>query len=214
MAALIVIAIIIAVLAIIFFIPIKCAAYISYTNNTLDQSLDLKYGFIRIRLPEKKEKVSEAVEKSAEDADKEAEDKPDKVKLAVSFARGNIAEIKEAVYKILGYMFRRAVTINLLDIKLIFGTEDAMQTGLLFGAAAAFIYNVLGVMDKKMRLRKHREEVKPDFKNPHIFAELEAIITTNLFNIAVLAVIFLRCFLPLYKKYKSLKGELNNGKSD
>ncbi|MGN1116931.1 MAG: DUF2953 domain-containing protein [Candidatus Ornithomonoglobus sp.] len=214
MAALIVIAIIIAVLAVIFFIPIKCAAYLSYTNNTLDQSIDLKYGFIRIRLPEKKEKVSEAAETAAEDTEKEAEDKPNKVKLAVSFVRGNIAEIKEAVYKILGYMFRRAVTINLLDIKLIFGTEDAMQTGLLYGAAAGFVYNVLGVMDKKMRLRKHREELKPDFKNPHIFAELEAIITTNLFNIAALAVIALHNGIPLYKKYKSLKGELNNGKSD
>lgn len=214
MGVLIVAAIIIAVLASILFIPIKCAAYLSYTNNTLDQSLDLKYGFIRIRLPNKTEKVSEEAEEAAEAADKEAEDKPDKVKLVISFIRGNFNEIKEAVYKILGFMFRRAVTINLIDIKLIFGTEDAMQTGLLFGTVAAFVYNVIGVMDKKMRLKKHKEELKPDFKNPHIFAELEAIITTNLFNIAVLAVIALRCALPLYKKYKSMKGEPDNGKSN
>ncbi len=214
MGVLIVAAIIIAVLASIFFLPITCTAYLSYTNNTLDQSLDLKYGFIRIRAPEKKEKASRAADEAAEDTDKEAEDRPDKVRLVISFVRGNITEIKETIYKILGYMFRCAVKIKLLDIKLIFGTEDAMQTGLLFGAAAAFVYNVLGVMDKKMRLKKHKEELKPDFKNPHIFAELEAIITTNLFNIAALAVLALSGGIPLYKKYKSMKGEPNNGKSD
>ncbi|MDD6763575.1 MAG: DUF2953 domain-containing protein [Clostridiales bacterium] len=207
MTVLIVAAIIIAVLAIIFFIPIKCEAYLSYTNNVLDRSFDLKYGFIRIRLPKSKETVSEAADETAKDAEKETEEKPDKVKSTISFVRANITELKEALCKILGYMFRHAVTINQIDIKLIFGTEDAMQTGLLFGAAAAFIYNVLGVMDKKMRLRKHREEFKPDFKNPHIFAEAGAIITTNLFNLAALAVIMLLQILPLYKKHKSMKGE-------
>lgn len=199
MRALIVIAIILAVIALILLIPIQCTAYLSYANDEFDEALDLKYGFFRLKLPH----FQQETEEDEGDAEPAAEQKPGKLKRLISFVRGNFTEMKEALYAILGYLFRRAVKINKLAIKMVLGTSDAMETGLLYGAVAAFIYNAVGVMDRKMRLKEHEINLKPDFKTPHIFAEFEAIITTNLFNLAVLLVIFLRRGMPLLDKYHS-----------
>lgn len=206
MTALIVLAAILAVSLAALFIPIKCEAYLSYANDSLDESFDLKYGFIRIRLPNGGKKDKEWGDDKGGSGKKE-----NRLGGAVAFARENFREVKEAIYNILGCALKRSVTIKNLDLKIVFGLEDAMATGLLYGALAAFVYNVIGAANRLMKLKSHSEDIRPDFKDPHIFAELECIITTNIFNLAVLAVVFLKNAAPLYKKYERRN---DNGKSD
>ncbi|MCH5211978.1 MAG: DUF2953 domain-containing protein [Oscillospiraceae bacterium] len=227
MTALIVIAIIIAVFAILFSIPISCRFYFRY-HNEIEQDFSLKYGFIRIggpkkdRQPDKKETVqkdkTDKKEKNKED--KKENKKAVSPKDIIAFVRENISAIKETIYAVLGYMFKRMVKINKLRIKLVLGVDDAMETALIFGAASAFIFNVIGVMDRKMRLKKHITEIKPAFDDPHIFAETEIKLSTSIGRIIMLAIIALRHSVPLLIKFMKInkaqiqERRINNGKPD
>ena len=200
MMALVVITIIIAVFAVLFTIPVSCEFYLRYSDE-IEKSLILKYGFIKIRMPKGKPE-----KKSAPQADR-VKKKSDSAKKLIGFGRENIKAVKDMIYAILGYMFKHLVTINRLRIKFVFGVDDAMETALIFGAVSAFVFNVIGVMDRKMRLKKHITEIKPAFDNPHIFAECEAKISTSIGRAIVLAIIALRHTVPLLIKFrKSNKG--------
>lgn len=199
MTALYIIAIIIAVFAVIFSIPVSCEFYFRY-NDEAEQSLILKYGFIKIGMPKGKLK-----KKTADNTEEKKEKKQSvSAKQIIAFGRGNIAPVKEMIYAVLGYMFKRLVKINKLRIKLVFGLDDAMETALIFGAISAFVFNVIGVMDRKMRLKKHITEIKPAFDDPHIFAECEMKISTSIGRAIVLALIALRHGIPIFYKFRKI----------
>lgn len=208
MTVLIVLAVIAVILAVILLIPISCRFYFRY-NNELEEELSISCGFLRLNIlppPDKPEEENKAEQNKK--PEKTSGTKKLSSKEFVSFVRAEFGSIKEMIYAVLGYMFKRAVKIKKLNIKFVLGLEDAMQTALVFGTASAFIYNVLGVIDKKMRLGRHREEIKPAFNNPHIFAELETIINTCILNILITAVIGLYHALPIYKRFKQFREEL------
>ena len=203
MTALIVIAVIIAVFAVLFSIPISCVFYFRY-NNEIEHELSLKYGVIKIGIPEKRQKPKK---KAPEQADKKKDKKNKKTvstKDIIAFGRDNIKAVKETIYAVLGYMFKKAVKINKLKIKLVFGVDDAMETALIFGAVSAFIFNVVGVIDRKMQLKKHIIEIKPAFENPHIFAETEIILSTSIGRIIMIAIIALWHGVPLLIKFRKI----------
>lgn len=206
MTVLIVLAVIALILAVILLIPVSCRFYFRY-NNEAEQELSVHYGFLQFNLLPRPDGSKE--DKNPEEPEKREEKKSRlPAKAVISFIRAEFDSIKEMIYAVLGYMLKRAVKIKKLNIKFVLGLEDAMQTALIFGAASAFIYNVLGVMDKKMRLKEHHEEVKPVFNNPHIFAELEMIINTCILNVLITAVIGLCHALPIYKRFKKSREEL------
>ncbi len=203
MGGLITAAVIAVVLAAVMLIPIRLHVLISYSDSGAGLDFDIKYGFIRLRIGEKQEKSSGNDKRSAKKKD---ENKPERhgksFRENLIFIRGSIGEIKELIYAVLNYIFKRLIKIKLLSIKLILGLDDAMNTALIYGAVSSFIFNALGVIDRKMRLVRHSEEIKPDFDNPHILAECEAIISTNIFHAIAVAVIALWHGVPLYRKYR------------
>lgn len=212
MLALLIIAIILAVMIFLSLIPIRLNLYFRY-NNGATHSLSLRYGFIRINLPrgdKKKEEKPQLNEAEAKPKEKrnQAAPKPGEI---IAFVFDNRAAIKKMIYSVLGYMFKRAIKINKLKIKLVTGVEDAMQTALIFGAESAFIFNTIGALDKLMRIDKHSIDLKPAFNNPHIFAETEDELSTNIFNVLAIAVIALRHAIPLYFRFRK---EFKNGKSN
>lgn len=204
MRALIIIAVIAAMIALLLLIPIKCRVYFRYDDEA-ETSFELFYGFIRIRLPEPKEKPEKDKKKEEKEDKPEKEEKPKKKpdpNKLISLAWDNRDGIKRLIYAVLGYIFKHLIKINRLKIKLVIGVDDAMQTALIFGAASAFIFNVVGVMDKTMRLARHSTDLKPAFNDPHIFTEDEAVISTSIYHIIAVAVIALRYAVPLYMKFR------------
>lgn len=203
MKALIVISIIIAVFALILFIPVRLS--ILYNSNE-GFKYSVSIGFIRFGKKRKSEKKT--------DTSTEEKRKPKLDSSKLKFFEQYKKEIKQHLTAVLKRIVSGRLCINKLYINAELGFEDAMDTGLVFGAVSGIVYNTAGLMDRTGRLKKHDITLKPDFDTPHIFAEIEAIISTNILNMISIAVTVIVHTLPLYKKLKTMIGEKNNGKSD
>lgn len=210
MIAWIIAAAVIIVLGIIFSIPIQCGILISYNDDGFETAFEVKYLFFNIPISSDKERAGKN-KKSDKKPETDEKKSDGSVQDSISFVRENIDRLKNALYAILGYMFKRLIKIKYLGIDVEFGTDDAMNTALMFGSIAGFVYNVVGVMDKKMRLCRHSINMKPDFNNPHISAVVKAIITTSINSTIGLAVIALIHGLPLYRSFRAMKGDKKNG---
>lgn len=199
MTAFWVIAVIAAAVALLLAVPLSMRVFIFYDVN--DRYAGLTFRILGINIHKPKRKTNKQKEETHQ---KEPETKSaGKTEEILSFARNNIEEIKDLVYDILGYMYKHLIRIKKLKLHLIIGTDDAMDTALIYGAVAAFVFNAVGVMDRHMRLISHDINIKPDFKKPNIFVEFEAIISTNIFHLIVLFIIAAVRGLKLLKKYKS-----------
>ncbi len=201
MTAVIILAVIAALVLLVFLIPVSASVYVSYNNSDISKELYLKILGIRLRRTKKDRRKGE--ESGGGEPEPEKENGPSSEEL-IAFVRENLTDIKELIYAVLGYMFRHLIKIRLLSLRTVIGTDDAMETAMLYGAEAAFVYNVVGVMDRHMRLKEHRVDLKPDFNDPNIFIEFETIISTNIYHLAVLGIIAIRKGLPLYRKLRRI----------
>ncbi len=201
MTAVIVSAAAAALIILILAVPVRAGFYVSYNNSDISKELYVKILGIRLkRLPQRGRKKR----RSAEDgADGGGEPELSGAEDVIRFIRDNLSEVKELIYAVLDRMFRRMIKIHLLSLRTVLGVSDAMETALLYGAEAAFVYNAVGAMDRHMRLKEHRIELKPDFDNSTVFVEFETIISANIYQLAVLGIIVLRKGVPLYKKLKN-----------
>lgn len=211
MTALIVISVIIAVFALILLIPVRFRVFLSYNDDGINSDMLLSYAFIKIKIPPDKPDEETEEEKVTETT---PEKKSSLMKVLPKFIMHNLSELKDFLKAVLGHLLSKTVRVDKLYINSELGFDDAMNTGLIYGAVAGVVYNIAGLMDRGMKLKKHDITIKPDFNVPHIMAELEAIISTNIFNAIVIAVVALVRALPLYKKLKKMIGENDNGKSD
>lgn len=209
MRAFIIIAIIAAVITLLSLIPISCGIYFRWQESETDFDLELKYGFIKIKLPLSGEKQEKKPEKKPdkEKSEPKPKKKPKKVldiDAIVSFAWDSRDRIKRLIAAVLGYIIKRMIKINKLKIRLVIGLDDAMQTALVFGAVNSVIFGAVGLMDRRMRLGDHSVNLKPAFNEPHIFTEDEAEIRTCIFNALALAAVALWYALPLVVSFVGL----------
>lgn len=205
MTALVVILIIIAIFALLLHIPVRIKVYAKYENSRLVSDYRIKYGFITAKKrSEKKEK-----KKTEKTEDKTKKDKPSPL-LIIRFIKENIELVKRFINDVVGYTTKKLIKFEKFKLTAVFGTEDAMDTALIYGGASAFLYNTVGFMERKIRMKNIMIDFKPDFTEPKIFIELESIIRTKIYNVIGLAWVALLRAMPLVKK----RGEINNGKSN
>ena len=232
MIARIIVAAILVVLAVIMLIPISCGIYFRWHESETDFDLELKYSFIKIKLPRggKKQKPEEKPKKEPAPKPEEKPKKKPDTGMIISFAWDSRDRIKKLIAAVLGFIIKRMIKIPKLKIRLVIGLDDAMQTALVFGAANSVIFGAVGLMDRHMRLGSHSVNLKPAFNEPHIFTEDEAEIRTCIFNVLALAAValwyamplivgFVRLLLQSKKQMKETEreiknGGLKNGKSD
>lgn len=201
MKALIIILSILLLFAVILLIPIRIKIYLRYESGRFSSDFEIKYGFITVKLPKKKkkEKVGDNKEK------KKSEKKPPKITFA--YLKTNAKTIKRLIKDTAGYAVKKLISFKSFKLKAVIGTDDAMNTALAYGASSAFLYNTVGFMDRKIRMKNIDIDFKPDFGEEKIFIEFESIIKTKIYNVLGLALLVLRRALPLLKK----RGEKNNG---
>lgn len=205
MIALIVISIIIAIIAMMLFIPVRIRVYAKYENSRFVHNYKIKYGFITIR---QKSKETTKTEQDAEK--KQANKKKIPAVSVIRFIRANAELVKNFIRDVVGYTTKKLVYFEKFKITATLGTDDAMDTALSYGGASAFLYNTVGYMERRIRMKSIAVDFKPDFTEPKIFIEFESIIKTKIYNVTGLAFIAIRRGMPLWKK----RGEINNGKSD
>lgn len=199
MTAFWVIAVIAAAVALLLAVPLSMRVFIFYDVKDRYAGLTFKISGISIHKPKRKKQKQKEEPHQSEPEQKSA----DKTLEILSFAKNNIEDIKNLVYDVLEYVYKYLIKIKKLKVHLIVGTDDAMDTALIYGAVAAFVFNAVGVMDRHMRLKSHDINIKPDFKKTNIFVEFEAIISTNVFHLIILLIMAAIRGLKLLKKYKS-----------
>lgn len=204
MKAVIVIVAIIIVIAVILLIPVRVKIYAKYENSKFVSEYKIRYGFINITTRKKKK-----TERNQDTEKKQTDKKKTSPLMLFRFIKDNIELFKRLINDITKYTVKKLVKFEQFKLKAILGTDDAMDTALYYGSASAFLYNTVGFMERKIRMKGIEIDFKPDFTEPKIFIEFESIIRTKLYNVIGLAWLGLRRAMPLIRK----RGEINNGKS-
>ena len=220
MTGLIITLCVIAVLALATLLPISVRFYLQY-NVDVEGILVVKYTmfpiFTMMIPPEETEKAKKPEKpKKPKQYDKERKFKDTKkridIKEVLGFLYRNRSGIKRTIVEVLHYTITRSIKIKKLKLRLVMGVEDAMDTAMIFGAASGVIFNIVGLLDRHMRLGKHDVNIKPAFNEPHIFAETDVVISTCIFNFLVIGVIAIRYATPIAIRF--WKEIMKNGKSD
>lgn len=196
-------AVTVVVLTAVWLVPVRLKLYLKYENDSVVSDFKIKYGFITVKKKQKSKKAKS--EKNKNESRKKTSSSE-----TVKFVKNNAADIKKLVRDSAEYAVRKCFRIDEFTLRAIVGTDDAMDTALVYGGASAFLYNILGALERKIIFKSIDIDFKPDFENEKIFIEFESIIKTKIYSAAVLALIVLRRIVPILKK----RGEIYNGKSD
>ena len=207
MRTVIIVLAVISLLAVFLFVPVRVKVYLQYENSALRHGYIIKYGPLTLKNSEDKKRKKP--EKTHDKMGGKPKPKNNPVKM-IKFLTSNIADIKRLVTSVARYITKRAARIEKLSIDAKLGTDDAMQTGLIYGGFSAFLYSILSGLDRCTKMRGVSVNSEPDFTKPQIFIKIESIIKTTAYNIVAIAVLALFGAMPLLKK----RGELKNGKSD
>lgn len=199
--------IIIAVIGLIAVIPIRVKA--SFAVKDENNSVILKYGFLKFKLYPAAKKSKHAKKKKKSGKPEDAEEEKDKQGLNVSVkAVWELREdIKREVSKILYHIIHSTITLNELSVSSRIGLDDAMYTALVSGWLNAGVYSVIGLLDRFARLKKWNASIEPDFENQTVKIGIYCVISANIAKIITLLIKVMRSYLKLSKKLKKAEGE-------
>ena len=206
MTALWITLIIIALVVILFSVHIKAKLCFSIGG---DNTIDLQYGFLKFRISPKK--AGKEIVKGAEEEAGEKPEKPKKkqdVKKLVRLGKAVYTDLKDGLFKVLGYIIKRAVTIHELNITADYGFDDPMKTGVATGAANAAVYNIIGLLERHMKLKKWSVSLNPDFEEKKMKAGMYCVLGTNVWHILALGGILITFAVKiLYKVWRVNRNE-------
>ena len=116
--------------------------------------------------------------KKAKDTENDKEEKKLKIVSIEKFLRFMYRVIKFAsgILKDIG----KKCTINLLDVNIAVGCEDAAQTAIRYGEVCAVVGSVIGIIEGNTPVKKHQINISPDFANAKFSLDLDIIISARL----------------------------------
>lgn len=182
MTALYIILPVLAVIMALSFVRINLVIDVAYNDS--DNVIFLKYLFIKIKLFPRiaKEAAKEAQEAEEISEDKEKKGIIEQIKALKIFYN----ELKDHVLDFAGYIFTKALTIEELNISAVIGTGDPMYTGIAYGAANGFVYNMISVISRKIKLKNQHVDIRADFDNQVLKGGIHTVIHTKLVHVYVL----------------------------
>ncbi len=199
--------IIVAIFIAILLIPISVRVFIKFEDKALGNSIVVKYWFITLIDTDKKKPKEKPQKETKEEPATESNEKKDKKPLIKKLWQRR-SYVKKLIISVVGYITKHLIKIKKLRIKGMLGLSDAAATGVVYGGTSAFMYNLIGAVDKVIKVQGVDIDYKPDFNNEVIFIEFESIIRTNIYHILALGIIALVRAIPIIRKEK------NNGKPD
>lgn len=199
MTAVYIILIIAAVIMLLSLIPINVIADFAYNSD--NNTLYLKFLFIRIKLYPAVEKAVSDYEKEPEKEDREAAD----IVQTLKKARNVYSVLKKDIRQLVNYILTRALSVKSLNISAVLGTGDPMYTGILYGAVNAAVYGALGAADAKMKIKKYHVDIKSDFDNARLAAGIYAVIYTRLVHLYYAAAKAIIIFMKIKKTLREVE---------
>ena len=195
MTALYIILIVLAVIALIIYIPIDVAFSASYYENKNKIRLGIQYFLIKLQIIPKEKKKPQIPKKKKPDEEEteEKEEKPKKEKkkqplsVTLEFAKEVIDECMGDIINLIKHLFTHTLQTKKFLIKGKFGTGNPMYTGIAYGGASAAVYNLVSFIDRHSKLYEWSVDLQPDFNAAGAEGETEIIIRTRIAYILKLA---------------------------
>ena len=165
MTALYIILAVVAVIMLLLLIPADCILEFSYNNKENNGAVMIKYAFLKFKIFPN-DKVEEEVEKEEETTDNEKEKKEKTDTLGIiTLIKEVYKQLKKDILNLLDYIICHAIKIKELNVSSKFGTGNPMYTGIATGAVNAGVYNIVGWIDRRMKLEKWNVSLDADFNN-------------------------------------------------
>lgn len=196
--------IILAVLALILFIPVR----VLVTANLSEQEIKLSYAFLKLKIYPKPKKTENKHEKSKETT-------PDKkdfnLKLILKLIKESKSVITSFLNDFVSYLIKNGIRVRELNISGKFGTGDPAYTGILCGGVYASVYNIIARLENGTGLKKHEVNLNPDFDTACFEFGMYTELVTRLWHFLVLMIIALKYGIKFMLIYKKVRKENNNG---
>lgn len=189
MTFLVITGIILAFLIFLLFVPLGIGA--KYENGAF---VIVKIAFISFDIPVnkliagKKRKKLKSTEKQ-----KKPEEELEKSIIGLDFILSLFGDFRRFV--------RKGISLSDFELNLTFGTADAASTAVTTGILYTLVYNLLGLIDKLMKVKEPVVNITPIFNEATFEINAVGIIRTTLAHIIATAIVFAYKFL----KYKSQK---------
>lgn len=107
-------------------------------------------------------------------------------------------DAKDGIFSLVRYIIDHALTVEELNISASFGLFDAMQTGILTGALNAFVYNIIGILDRNTKLKKWDVNLTPDFDNAVFKGGIYCVLRTTPMHLLAFSTILLRAIFKIF----------------
>lgn len=172
---------------ILFLIHIKVCIDFFYNENANEAQIEIRYLFFRIKLKPK--------EASADKTEKKNAEKDISLIESFKFFAGIYDDLKKVLNRFISYFIKHALTIHTLNISAVIGTNEAMKTGLLTGAANAAAYSIVSAMKQNMKLKAYNISINGEFGCKCLKFGISCVLSTNIMHIAVCGVMLLKLLL-------------------
>ena len=206
MTALYIILIIVAVIALIIFIPIDISFAVSYIEKNTDIKLTVSYFPIKLKiLPAKKKEEKPEDDKKEKKPKKEKEKEKQPLSKTIEFAKAVLEETLDDILGLIRHFFAKTLRVRQFLISAKIGTGDPMYTGIAYGAANAFIYELLGFIDHHTKLDKWNVQLDTDFDSFVIDADASVIVRTRIAYILKLGFMAALILIKILKINRRIK---------
>ncbi len=187
---LIAIAILLAIVVLLLFSPLKIV--VQYHEKKI--KLIFQCAFLRFSVKDsafrKKNKSEKSEKKPAENAQKDGVSRIKKMQSGFDSAKDALDEILDLV--------KNRAKFSDIYVRLCYGTGDAANTGIMYGAVWAFVGNVYSYLCRHFYVEFPTVELEPQFDRTAFEIEAQGIITTRLVHI-------IKCVLKLLPKLRAGK---------
>ena len=169
-------------------------------KNELDGSFSvwIKYLFIKkcLTSPKKNEKP----EKEKEDGGTIAEYKGKIKDILYIFGK-----IKSDIADILSFCAEKVISFKELDLSVVFGLDDPMDTGIVNGLLYGAVYDILGFVHNRSNIEKCSADISPDFENKCFSVKLRCILRLKNVHITFMIVKTVKLLIKIKKLAKERK---------
>ena len=128
-----------------------------------------------------------------------------KIKKGINIYNNNAEDIKGVV----GYVAKKAIIFDDIDVNFEYGTDNPATTGILYGVINGIVYGILGVIANSIKVKKQNIIISPDFNSAKI--EIGAGCIVKLKNVHII-IAGIKCLKLWNKIKKSRKESENNGR--
>ena len=181
----VILSIILAILILILFAPLKLV--LSFKNTDISAKLSLAGIPVYVKKSDSAKKENKSSKKNV---DETIEDKVKSIeKDALSF--GEKIELLVTVFKTTAKLAGRYVTIKDLKLAISVGTGDAASTAVGTGILWAAVYNLIGIVGRIIPIDSHSVEISPDYGEENYQADGVCIFKSRVAYIIIILITIL-----------------------